>query len=331
MYNPTSRVLAVLALLQTHGHMTGAQMAQRLEVNIRTLRRYITILQDLGVPIVAERGRAGSYELTKGYKLPPMFFTNDEALALSIGLLSARKLGLAEMARAIESAQAKLEQVMPLDLQEQMRALTDTVVFDLNISPTTLPRATLLVMSQAAQMQQRVDMRYRSRADEETARQFDPYGLTFYQGQWYVVGFCCLRQALRSFRLNRVMQASLTDISFERPLNFDPLAYFVHSVATLPRRFSFEVLLKTDLVTAESEIVDLLGVLEPHPEGVRLQGSTDDLDWFARMLAGFSFDFSVVHPDALNEALRHRAAMLLKLLPPQDLETGSSDSHAENS
>src|SRR5579859_5320859 len=111
MYHPTTRVLAVLALLQSHKRMTGAQMAQRLEVDIRTLRRYITILQDLGIPIVAERGRAGSYELAPSYKLPPMIFTNDEALALSIGLLTARHLGLDETVQAIVSAQAKLEQV----------------------------------------------------------------------------------------------------------------------------------------------------------------------------------------------------------------------------
>src|SRR5215475_4352574 len=124
MYHPTTRVLAVLALLQSHGRMTGADMARRLEVNIRTLRRYITMLQDVGIPIIAERGRNGSYELTAGYKLPPMMFTNDEALALSVGLLTARQLGLAETIQAIQSAQAKLEQVMPVALKNQMRALT---------------------------------------------------------------------------------------------------------------------------------------------------------------------------------------------------------------
>ncbi len=94
MYHPTTRVLAVLELLQARGRMTGAELAQRLEVDIRTLRRYITMLQDLGIPIVAERGRYGAYELGAGFKLPPMMFTNDEALALSIGLLAARHLGL---------------------------------------------------------------------------------------------------------------------------------------------------------------------------------------------------------------------------------------------
>src|SRR5260221_9834978 len=167
MYHPTTRVLAVLALLQSHQRLTGAELARRLEVNIGTLRRYITILQDLGIPIVGERGRAGSYELTAGFKLPPMMFTNAEALALSIGLLTARHFGLAETVPAIASAQAKLEQVMPLELRQRMRALTETVTLDLNDLPTQSPGKALLTMSTAAQLQRRVHMRYRSRGDGE--------------------------------------------------------------------------------------------------------------------------------------------------------------------
>ena len=314
MYHPTTRVLAVLALLQSHKRMTGAQMAQRLEVNPRTLRRYITMLQDLGIPIEAERGRAGSYELTAGYKLPPMMFTNDEALALSIGLLTARHLGLAETVRAIESAQAKLEQVMPLDLKDQIRALTETVTLDLNILPMESPGKVLLTMCSAAHLQRRVHMRYRSRADDETERDLDPYGLAFRHGCWYVVGYCGLRKDLRSFRLDRVVQVDLTDAPFDRPADFDPLAYVVQSVATLPRLYTFEVLLKTDLATAQAEISEVHGVLDPHPEGVLIRGTTDDLAWLARVLSRFSFDFTILAPDELRNALRNRAESLLKLI-----------------
>ena len=122
MYHPTTRVLAVLALLQAYGRMSGAELAQRLEVNVRTLRRYIIMLQDLGIPIEAERGRNGAYVLSAGFKLPPMMFTNEEALALTVGLISARHLNLADTDRAVESAFAKLERVMPLDLKSRVRA-----------------------------------------------------------------------------------------------------------------------------------------------------------------------------------------------------------------
>src|SRR5258708_238708 len=167
MYHPTTHVLPVVGMLQSHGGLTGPQMAQRLEVNVRTLRRYITILQDLGIPIVAERGRLGRYELTAGYRLPPMMFTNDEALALALGLLTARQFGLVETVPAIESARAKLEQVMPLDLRQPLQALTQTVILDLNVIPAVSPGKVLLTMSTAAQQQHRVHLRYRSRTNSE--------------------------------------------------------------------------------------------------------------------------------------------------------------------
>ena len=161
MYHPTTRVLAVLALLQAHGRMSGPELAQRLEVNIRTLRRYIIMLQDLGIPIEAERGRNGAYILSAGFKLPPMMFTNEEALALTVGLISARRLNLADTDRAVESALAKLERVMPLELKSRVRALTETITLDLNPASSTPPSEMVLsTMSSAAQLQQRVHIRY---------------------------------------------------------------------------------------------------------------------------------------------------------------------------
>src|SRR5215813_13050528 len=162
MYHPTTRVLAVLTLLQTHGRMTGAELARRLEVNARTLRRYITILQDLGAPIIAERGRNGAYELDSGFTLPPMMFTNDEAVALAVGLLAARQLGLADMVRAAESARLKLEEAMPAELKARVQSLTETITLDLNAQPLVSPSEVMLTLSSAAQIRRRVHLRYRS-------------------------------------------------------------------------------------------------------------------------------------------------------------------------
>src|SRR5512146_3244101 len=151
MYHPTTRVLTVLELLQSHRRMTGTELAHRLEVNIRTLRRYITMLQDLGIPILAERGRYGAYELIAGFKLPPMMFTNEEAAVLAIGLLAAERLGLADIAHAVGSTRAKLERVMPLELKERVRALTETILLDLQAGRVAAPPEIMLTMSRAAQ------------------------------------------------------------------------------------------------------------------------------------------------------------------------------------
>ncbi len=314
MYHPTTRVLAVLALLQAYGRMSGAELAQRLEVNIRTLRRYIIMLQDLGIPIEAERGRNGAYVLSEGFKLPPMMFTNEEALALTVGLISARHLNLAETDRAIESAFAKLERVMPLDLKSRVRALTETVTLDQNTASSTAPSEVVLsAMSSAAQLQQRVHIEYHSEQGEDTKRDFDPYGLTYYLQRWYVVGYCHLRQDLRSFRLDRITHISILNANFKRPEGFDPLAHMMQTIATMPRKYSFELLLKTDMDTAQKEVFDVLGALEPNKDGVIMRGSVEDLDWLARQVSVFSFDFVVHEPDELKVELQKHSAKLGKI------------------
>lgn len=316
MYHPTTRVLAVLALLQAHGRMSGSELAQRIEVNIRTLRRYIIMLQDLGIPIESERGRNGAYVLSAGFNLPPMMFTNEEALALTVGLISARRLNLADTDRAIESAFVKLERVMPLNLKSRVRALTETITLEQSIAPSTPPSEVILsAMSSAAQLQQRVHIQYHPKQGEDTERDFDPYGLTYYLNKWYVVGYCHLRYDLRSFRLDRITQVKEVkevNMHFERPEGFDPLAYMMQAIATMPRKYAFEVLLKTDIATAQKEVFDVLGVLEVDKDGVIMRGSVEDLNWLARQLSVFSFDFVVYEPEELKAELKKHSTKLAK-------------------
>lgn len=311
MYHPTTRVLAVLELLQAHGRMSGADLARRVQVDGRTLRRYIARLEDIGVPITAERGRYGAYSLVAGFKLPPMMFTDDEALALSLGLLAARSLGLAAAQPAVASAQAKLERVMPAKLQRRVRAIDETVALDLTHAAPTGDNTVLALLSGAAQAQQRVHLRYRAANGDDSARDFDPYGLGYRGGRWYVVGHCHLRRGLRSFRLDRVRDVQPLPASFGRPHDFDALAHLTASIASLPRAYAIEVLLDTDLASARDALFEGLGVFEPTRDGVLLHAQADDLDWFARELMRLPFGFDIRQPAALAMALADRARRLL--------------------
>src|SRR5690349_23651335 len=123
MYHPTTRVLAILELLQTHARLSGPQLAARLEIDERTVRRYIVMLQDLGIPIEAEMGRHGGYAIRPGFKLPPLIFSNDEIVFLVLGLLNARSLGVVEGATAMESALAKIMRVLPAPVVERIEML----------------------------------------------------------------------------------------------------------------------------------------------------------------------------------------------------------------
>jgi predicted DNA-binding transcriptional regulator YafY len=312
MPRPATRVLAVLELLQTHGTISGAHMAERLGINRRTLRRYVAALEEMGIPITAERGRDGGYSLVPGFKLPPMMFTDDEALALSVGLLAARGLGLAEAGPAVASAQAKLERIMPGQLRQRVRAVGETVQLDLSSSPAVRDNMTLLALSTAAQKRQRVRLQYRSAEKTESERNFDPYGLVRRSGCWYVAGMCHLRGGIRTFRLDRILAVVPLPQSFARPEHFDAKAHLAHAIATLPRACAVEVMLKTDLHTARAHLNNAIGVLEQCEDGVLMRNQSEDLDWFARQLAALPFGFTVLHPHELKKAVQACAQRLLQ-------------------
>lgn len=308
MYHPTTRVLTVLELLQAHPQISGAEIARRLEVNARTVRHYIALLQDLGVPVEAVRGRQGGYRLRPGFKLPPLMFTEDEALALTLGLLTARKLGLAAAAPAVEGALAKVERVLPATLRERMEAVQTSL--SINAAPlyAAPASATVLQLSVAAQRQQQVALRYRAWSGEETARMLDPYGVVFYDGRWFVVGHCHLRNDLRTFRLDRVLNMTLIDQTFVRPANFDCLAYVVRSLATAPGAWTIEVLLDTTMEEARQRVPASMAVLEARPDGVLLRCHAQNLAWVAHVLVGLGFALRVVQPQELRDELRQLAA-----------------------
>lgn len=316
MYHPTTRVLAVLELLQTHGRMSGADMARRLAVDGRTLRRYIVMLEQIGIPIMSERGRNGGYALVAGYKLPPMMFTDDEALALSLGLLAARGLGMAEAAPSVASAQAKLERIMPDGLKQRVRAIDETVRLDLaSGAPARAPQdnGALVTLSAAARARQRVHLHYRS-GGLDSERDFDTYGIAYFGGWWYAVGMCYLRQDMRTFRLDRIVRLQTVSGRFERPACFDALAHLRLSVAAMPRQFSATVLLKTDLDTARRHLMDTIGLFEQVEAGVLLHNQSDDLGWLARQLASLPFEMEVVEPQQLRDELRTVARRLLQMV-----------------
>lgn len=306
MSKPTTRVLAVLELLQAGtgaSSLSGPELARRVGVDGRTVRRYIGHLVEMGVPVEVQRGRDGGYALRPGHKLPPMMFSADEALALAVGLHAAGALGLSGITPAIASTQAKLERVLPLALRRRLKDIAQTVSLDFARPFAAGATTALLGLSAAARAQQRVRLNYRGADGSETERDVDVYGLAYRGGAWYAVGHCHLRRDLRSFRLDRVHTVEALPKSFGRPPGFDVLGHLVRSIAMLPRAHAVEVLLATDLESARRAVFVELGELSTCANGVRLSVQADDLDWVARELARLPFDFRIRKPAALRRAL----------------------------
>jgi len=314
MPHPASRVLAVLELLQSRSRISGPELAQRINVDIRTLRRYIVLLEELGIPITTERGRHGAYMLVAGFKLPPMMFTDAEALALSMGLLAARSLGLHAGETALASAQAKLERVMPDSLKRRLHAVEASVSIESAGALAAHANASaLMLLTHAAHAAERVHLHYRSAQGEESERDFDTYGLGFRGSAWYVVGYCHLRHGVRGFRVDRIIETRPLPVHFTRPRNFDVLEWLNRSIATLPRAHRVEVLLRTDLVKAREAFSPTIGLFKKWDDGVLLRVRTDDLAWFARQLARVPFEFEICTPQQLRKELVAHAARLQKL------------------
>ena len=315
MYHPTTRVLTVLELLQSHRQMSGPKLAERLEVDVRSVRRYILMLQELGIPIEGERGRYGNYRLRRGFKMPPLMFTEEEALALTLGLLAAKRVGISMTTPAVEGALAKIDRVLPEAVRERVQALLETLILNIPSSDFARPApgsAVVLTLSMATQQEKRVWMRYRASQSNETERAVDPYGLIFQAGLWYTVGYCHLRQDLRTFRLDRVLQVEPREESFIRPGDFNALDYLRRSIASMPDTWKVEVLLETSPEEAERLIPPTTAMLEEVPGGVLMKTYTQTLEWMAHFLVSLRLPLIVREPPELRDALRAVAAEIMQ-------------------
>lgn len=314
MYFPATRVLTILEMLQSRQRLSGPELASRLEVNTRTVRRYITMLQDLGFPIEAERGRHGFYRLRPGFKLPPLMFTEEEALALTLGLLAVRRLGLTVAAPAAEGALAKIERVLPQTLQERVRAVQETL--SLTFPPYTVSTSSeiLLTLCTAAQLERRVFLRYQTWESQGSEREADIYGLVYRGGFWYSVGYCHLRQDLRVFRLDRIAEVEIRDETFTRPLDFDCVEHVMHALSTTPATWPVEILIETTLAEARQVIQPAVASLEETSQGIIMRCSVGNLGWLAEtILVRLTWPFIVIHPPELQQELRTLAARLTRM------------------
>ena len=309
VYRPTARVLTILELLQSHGQLTGAELARRLEVDIRTVRNYVQTLTDLGIPVEAEHGRYGGYRLRPGYKLPPLIFTEEESLALTLSLVMAREQGLAQTSPAFEGVLAKVIRVLPERTRAQVQAIEQTVIFEdrsFRVIPSVL---TITILSWALQTGRCVQLRYRSAHEEVSERVFDPYGVVSHEGTWYTIGYCHLRQGQRLFRLDRIQQVEVIGETFSPPVNFDALEAVQRALASVPRVWQVEVWLQTTLKEIQRKTRLSKTQFEEVSDGVLMRGDVEDLPWLACFLAGLGVPLVIHHPPELRTALRDYALL----------------------
>jgi predicted DNA-binding transcriptional regulator YafY len=308
---PAARLLSLLELLQSRPSATGGELAEALGVTERSLRRYVQRLVDLGIPVESERGPYGGYRLRPRYRLPPLMLTAEEAVAVTLGLLVARPLGVGTAVPATAAALAKLQRVLPDELRDRVRALGDTLGFVMPANPPAeVDPRTLTDLGAAADRRRRVAFTHRSYRGARTTRAVDPYGVVFHSRCWYLVGYDHLRCDLRTFRVDRITDLALTDEPFTRPEGFDPVEHLVRALATVPYPIDVEVVLHTDIDQARQRVAATVALVEPHPDGALLRLGADSHAWAARYLLDLDLPFTIVRPDGLRNALRDLAREL---------------------
>lgn len=302
----TARVLALLELLEAHGRMRGQELADRLEVDTRTIRRYVMTLRDRGVPIEMERGRYGGYSLRPGYKRP-FALTEREALSVAWGLLSIGRHDEGVTGGHSKRALDKLAQVVPQTTQELIRHLGNVVTFDFHVVGQSEPINIehLKTVLYAAAIHRQIHIGYQAWSGETTERMVDPYHVVYRAGRWYLVGYCHLRTDLRVFRLDHIRDVGLQTVSFDPP-HVDALAAVERAISQVPWRWEYSVRLHLSLAEASQRISPAIAWLEEDGQGehnVIMRGYADDLAWLAHLLAGLRCSLSVLSPPELRQEL----------------------------
>jgi predicted DNA-binding transcriptional regulator YafY len=331
MARPTAQVLTLLELLQSGGIRTMAELAGRLGVTQRTVQRYVDHLIDLDVPVESVRGRYGGYRLAPGYRMPPLMLSDDEALAVLLGLLAGRRAGLmTATGTASETAAAKVRRVLPERLGRRLDAVLGSLAFTAAPGEFPAPQATvLLVVADAVRHHQPIRITYTAADGRRTGRTLHPYGLVAHSGRWYVTGADPEIGQHRTFRLDRIADARTLPGSFEPPAGLDPAQRVLSGLATAPYRHQVTLQIHGTLEQIRTRLpASIATVEEPPPaEGadpqtgrwLRVELRAERLDWLPQVLASLDLPFVIERPDELRDlviALADRLTASARRSPP---------------
>jgi predicted DNA-binding transcriptional regulator YafY len=309
---PTSRLLELLELLQTQPLATGREIADRLGIDRRTVRRYVAALQALDIPVEGQRGVGGGYRIRPGYRLPPLMLTDDEAVVVALGLVAARQLGLDTASHPVDGASTKIRRVLPDGLRRQVEALETTLGFTTPpVAGAPVAGRTVLLLADAVRRRRRVRAGYRSFEGVETRRELSPHGLVIHSGRWYLAAYDHVREDMRTFRIDRMHDAAVSEgPAAEPPDGFDVVAHVSRSLARVPWRWEVEVLLALPFELAARRLPPTLAELIDQGERTLLRMRVSSLGWTARVLAGLDCSFTINRPEELRASVQELGARL---------------------
>ncbi|MFB6436446.1 helix-turn-helix transcriptional regulator [Streptomyces sp. NPDC056411] len=313
MPRPTGRVLTLLELLQSGGTRTVAELADRLGVEGRTVRRYVDHLIDLDVPVESVRGRYGGYRLAPGYRLPPLMLSDDEALAVLLGLVAGRRAGLTTTDHtANETAAAKIRRVLPQHLARRLDTLLEALAFTDQPGEFGTPdTGVLLTLADAVRHRRPVSIRYTDRDGRRSERTLHAYGIVAHAGRWYVTGKDARIGEDRTFRLDRLADVRTLPGSFEAPVGPGPAQRVLSGFATAAYQHEVTLRIHGTVEQIRTHLPASVASLEEHEPGsgqdqaverwLRVELRAERLDWLPPVLASLDRPFVIERPNELRD------------------------------
>jgi predicted DNA-binding transcriptional regulator YafY len=327
MPRPTARVLAILEILQSGGTHTALELAKRLDVHERTVRRYAEHLLDLDVPVESVRGRYGGFRLAPGFRMPPLMLTDEEALAVLLGLEAGHRAGQVTTSReAAEAAAAKVRRVLPTALAARLDALFATTDFTAPDLGTTTPETSVMLrLAEAARQRRPAVIAYTDRGGRRSERTVHPYGIVAHSGRWYVTGPDSASGELRTFRLDRITQVRLAQGTFTVPDGFRPADVVRTSLAGTPWRHEVAIAVRGTADEVHTRLPRSIATIEPDirhgADWVLVRLRAQRLDWLPGVLAELGLPFLVHEPAQLRDVISawaQRVAGCAAAMTPQE-------------
>jgi predicted DNA-binding transcriptional regulator YafY len=302
MPNTATRLITLIFLLQNQPNQKASELAEELGVSLRTVHRYFEMLDEMGIPVYSERGPYGGFSLVRGYKMPPLVFTLEEAVAVVLGTGLVEELWGDLYREAAHGALAKLENLLP---EEQVRevawARQSLVATGMHRADMKAQTPALEKLRRAIREHRRVEMTYQSsQVPHPSQRRLDPYALVHRWGWWYAVGFCHLRKEVRTFRVDRIFEIALLDTTFTPAPDFNLQEHLKKEFEAQPKIIS--------RLRFEPEFANLLAgnqsyweSVEPQPDGsVEVTFAAPALEWAAGTTLAYGPAVEVLEPPELR-------------------------------
>ena len=301
----------MLELIQIHPGIGASELAERLDVDSRTIRRYVRKLEDYGIPVVSRTGRYGGYRLSPSYKLPPLNFTREEGAVIILGLAGSSFLSSEETRTHASSALAKINRVIPEETREELKNAPVSAYSGLHGPIETPSLARLLNLSRAVDERLPVTMKY-GNTIEPQERTVEPLLIKEKDGRWYLIAYCRLRQDYRLFRIDRIESLKFGRKSFSLHESFNAHNYFEAQLKNFPSARTFELVFFETIETMKRIIPERYGtLLEDHEGNVLFKGSASDLNAAGRYIISLNIPFRVIGPSELKKIFRQIGEELL--------------------